>query len=177
MTEQPAQDKGGDMPPPLSPDNDLPGEANDVVIDDVELTDVESEVVAAERDAYRETLQHLQADFENYRKRMVKQQTEMSERANETLVQKLLPVLDTIGLAQAHEPSGSLDQVSTALLEVLKKEGLEKMETVNQPFDPTLHEAVAHEDGEGGPVVTEEMRSGYKWKGRVLRPAMVKVVG
>jgi len=134
--------------------------------------------VVAERDAYRATLQQLQADFENYRKRMIKQQGEVSERANEALVQKLLPILDTVDLAKAHEPSGPLEQVSVAFTDVLTKAGLERITAVDQPFDPTLHEAVAHEDGDDdAPRVKEELRAGYRWKGRVLRPAMVTVIG
>lgn len=133
--------------------------------------------LAAERDAYKETLQRLQADFENYRKRVLKQQAEATERANESLVTKLLSVLDTIDMAKQHEPSGSLEQIAVSLFEVLSREGLERIDSVEQPFDPTLHEAVAHEAGEGEPKVSEEMRAGYTWKGRVIRPAMVKVVG
>lgn len=137
----------------------------------------EDDVVAAERDAYRDTLQRLQADFENYRKRTQKQTAELAERANESLAIKLLGVLDTVDLAKAHEPNGSIEQVSVALLDVLTKEGLERINAVEQPFDPTLHEAVAHEEGEDGPKVSEELRAGYLWKGRVIRPAMVKVIG
>ncbi len=133
----------------------------------------------AERDQFKSALQHLQADFENYRKRVIKQQADDVARANEALVQKVLPVLDTIDLAIAHEPSKSLEQVSTALLDVLSKEGLERIPSVDAQFDPNEHEAVAHEpgDGESPAKVSEEMRAGYRWKGRVLRPAMVKVIG
>ena len=64
------------------------------------------------------------------------------------------------------------------LLETLQKAGLEPMVVEGQPFDPVQHEAVLHEPGEGGEsVVTESLRTGYLWKGRVLRPAMVKVKG
>jgi molecular chaperone GrpE len=133
--------------------------------------------VAKERDAYRETAQRLQADFENYRKRVIKQQADAAERASESLVVKLLTVLDTIELAQAHESNESVDQVANALLDVLNKEGLEKVRPVDEVFDPSVHEAVVHEPGEGEPTVTEVMRSGYVFKGRVVRPAMVKVVG
>lgn len=133
--------------------------------------------VAAERDAYRDTLQRLQADFENYRKRVIKQQAEAAERANEGLVIKLLDVLDTIDLAKEHDPNESVIQVASALLDLLTKEGLERIDAVDQPFDPTLHEAVMHESGEGESRVTAEMRAGYIWRGRVVRPAMVKVTG
>lgn len=133
--------------------------------------------VENERDSYRELAQRLQADFENYKKRVAKQDVERVARAEENLVIKLLPVLDTIDLALAHDPNGSLEQVRTSLLEVLEKSGLERVASVEDAFDPTHHEAVAHEPGEGEQRVGEIMRAGYKWNGRVVRPAMVKVVG
>jgi molecular chaperone GrpE len=130
-------------------------------------------------DEYKELAQRVQADFENYKKRVLKQQTEYVERAAEHLVQKLLPVLDTADLAMAHdEGNASLHQVVSALTEVLSKEGLERIDPIGQPFDPTEHDAVMHEPGDGGdPEVIEVMRAGYRWKSRVLRPAMVKVKG
>ena len=143
---------------------------------DFSVTDVVS-AIEKERDEMRDIALRLQADFENYRKRALKQQTETMERANESLVQKLLPVLDTIDLAKAHDPADSVEQISAALLEVLTREGLERIAAVNEPFDPTQHSAVAHEPGDGEPRVSEELRAGYRWKGRVLRPAMVKVIG
>lgn len=130
-----------------------------------------------ERDDYLDALRRLQAEFENYKKRVRRQEAELAERASEALVNKLLPVLDTIDLALAHDPSGPLNQVSTALYEVLSKEGLVRVDQTGAPFDPTFHDAVDHEHGEGDPEIAEVMRSGYQWKGRVLRPAMVKVKG
>ena len=131
--------------------------------------------LAAERDQFKDIALRLQADFENYKKRILKQQTEHLERAAETLVDKLLPVLDTFDLARAH--GEGLDQVHSALLEVLAKEGLERIDPVGEAFDPNEHDAVAHEEGDGEAAVCEVMRAGYRWKGRVLRPAMVKVRG
>ena len=131
-------------------------------------------------DEYKELAQRVQADFENYKKRVLKQQTEYLERAAEHLVEKLLPVLDTADLAVAHdEGNASLHQVMAALLEALGKEGLERIDPIGRPFDPNEHDAVMHEPGDDGeqPTVSEVMRAGYRWKGRVLRPAMVKVKG
>jgi len=136
--------------------------------------------LAKERDEYLDALRRLQADFENYKKRMVRQQTEHLERAAETLVSKLLPVFDTADLAIAHaEGSGleSVKQVWSALFDTLEKEGLERIDPEGEAFDPTVHEAVMHEPGEGAAHVVDVMRAGYRWKGRVLRPAMVKVAG
>jgi molecular chaperone GrpE len=133
-----------------------------------------------ERDDYRDALVRLQADFENYKKRMIKQQTDHLERASGALVDKLLPVLDTADLALAHGGGEDIKQVSSALAGVLEREGLERIDIdpAGARFDPTLHDAVAHEPGDGGEQeVVEVLRAGYRWKGRVLRPAMVKVRG
>ena len=133
--------------------------------------------LAAERDEYLDTLRRLQADFDNYRKRALKQQTETLERAAESLVMKLLEVLDTVDLARSHGEGDAIAPVAAKLAEVLEKEGLERIDPVGKPFDPNEHEAVAHEPGDGDPEVVGLMRAGYRWKGRVLRPAMVTVKG
>jgi molecular chaperone GrpE len=131
-----------------------------------------------QRDEYRDALIRLQADFENYKKRILKQQTEHLERAAQGLVEKLLPVLDTADLALAHGGGEDVKQITTSLVTALEREGLERIDPSGGPFDPTLHEAVAHEPSDGGDQeVVEVMRAGYRWKGRVLRPAMVKVRG
>src|SRR4051812_11645260 len=132
--------------------------------------------IARERDDYLDALKRLQADFENYKKRIIKQQTEHLERAAEGLVEKLLPVLDTFDLALKHGGEG-LDQVQGQLMAALEKEGLERIDPLDKPFDPNESEAVAHEEGDEGPVVSEVMRTGYRFKGKLLRPAMVKVKG
>jgi molecular chaperone GrpE len=138
-------------------------------------------ILIHERDDYRDALVRLQADFENYKKRMIKQQTDHLERAAGALVDKLLPVLDTADLAMAHGGGEDVKQVSAALAGVLEREGLERIDPQGARFDPTLHDAVAHEPGDGGEhgdqEVVEVLRAGYRWKGRVLRPAMVKVRG
>lgn len=146
-------------------------EAEAAVTDDIAA-------IAAERDEFKALAQRIQADFENYKKRVMKQQTEHLERAAEELVAKLLPVLDTADLAVAHGGGEAVEQVWLALSETLAKEGLERIDPKGEPFDPTRHEAVMHEEGEAeGPTVSDVMRAGYAWKGRVLRPAMVKVIG
>jgi molecular chaperone GrpE len=132
--------------------------------------------LAAERDDYLDQLRRLQADFENYRKRVLKQQEETAERATEGLVADLLPVLDACDAAAQHGDE-SAGPIAKALVEVLEKQGLVKLAPEGEAFDPNHHEAVAHEPGDEEPVVTEVLRPGYVWKGRVLRPAMVRVRG
>jgi molecular chaperone GrpE len=146
-------------------------------------------VLTRERDEYLAALQRTQADFENYRKRIARQQQEQSARAAADLVGKLLPVLDTLDLAEAHlnesldvsEDGKALRASRSMLNDILAKEGLERVDQAGVPFDPTCHDAVAHseadDEGDGGTVVEEVLRSGYRWKGQPLRPAMVRVRG
>ena len=154
---------------------------------DAEAVDVENDIdvaaMAKERDDYLDALRRLQADFENYKKRMVRQQTEHLERAAEQLVEKLLPVFDTADLALAHSGGpgdaafDAVQQVWSTLFDALAREGLQRIDPTGDPFDPNEHEAVMHEPGDGAAEVVDVMRAGYRWKGRVLRPAMVKVKG
>ena len=158
---------------------------------DLDALDFEPEIndpladAERERDSYLEALQHLQADFENYKKRVLRQQSELGAAGSRNLVTKLLPALDTLTLALAHATSESgsdevasvLSQISAAFVEVLAKEGLEVIEPLGKRFNPEEAEAVAHEDGDGEPTVSEVFRVGYRWHGQTLRPAMVKVTG
>jgi molecular chaperone GrpE len=155
------------------------GSSAEELINELEADLGELDRVSRERDEYLDALRHLQADFENYKKRMLRQQSEHQERAAEVLIGKLLPVFDTADLAVAHGGGEEVQQLRTSLFDVLGREGLERIDAADAPFDPTVHEAVVHEpDGEDtGPKVDEVMRAGYRWKGRVLRPAMVKVKG
>ncbi|MEZ5209145.1 MAG: nucleotide exchange factor GrpE [Acidimicrobiales bacterium] len=131
--------------------------------------------LAAERDEFREAFMRVKADFENYKKRSAKEHAERVARAAEQLVTELLPVLDGCDAAIAQGAS-DVEPIARSLLDVLEKSGLERLDPVGAPFDPELHEAVLHEPGDGGePVVVETMRTGYAWKGRVVRAAMVKV--
>jgi molecular chaperone GrpE len=110
---------------------------------------------------------------------MQRQQSDLVARAGEELASKLLPVLDTIDLAVQHGAGEGVEKIAGALLDVLTKEGLERIDPVGEAFDPNEHEAVAHEpgEGEGEPTVSNLMRAGYRWKGRLVRAAMVTVRG
>lgn len=150
--------------------------AAEAVVEDIE----DLATVVAARDQYLDSLRRLQADFENYKKRVQRQQVELQERAAEKLVEKLLPALDTFDLALAHaEVDAGLEQVYRSLMGALSESGLERLDPAGQPFDPNEHDAVLHEEGGDAPApeVIEVLRAGYRWKGRVLRPAMVKVKG
>jgi len=133
--------------------------------------------VLKERDEFKDIALRVQADFENYRKRAASQMGDELDRALGKLVEQLLPVLDACEAAVAHGVEG-VEQVWSSLIGALQKQGLEALDLAGQPFDPALADAVMHEEGDGSePVVLEVLRTGYRWKGRVLRAAMVKVKG
>jgi molecular chaperone GrpE len=153
--------------------------------DGVEVTDdlqaaadaleVDLELLLAEREQYLDAYRRAQADFENYRKQAQKRQEDAVVRALGSFVEKLLPVLDACDAALAHGAT-EVEPVLAALYGALGKEGLERIDPKGAAFDPAEAEAVLHEPGEGGEqVVSEVLRAGYRWRGRVLRPAMVKV--
>ena len=143
----------------------------------VTTSEVSIEDIAKERDEFKDIALRVQADFENYRKRAATQMSDELDRALGKLVEQLLPVLDACEAAVAHGVEG-VEQVWSSLLGALQKQGLEALDLAGKPFDPALADAVLHEEGDGSePVVFEVLRTGYRWKGRVLRAAMVKVKG
>jgi molecular chaperone GrpE len=152
-----------------------------VAVEEAELA-VEHDVEALliERDSFREMAQRLQAEFENYRKRVAAQTTDDINRATGRIAESLLPVLDACEAAFVAHPA-EIEPLFNLLLTELKKQGLEALDLSGQTFDPAKADAVIHEEGEGdgsgNPVVSDVLRTGYTWKGRVLRPAMVKVRG
>ena len=154
------------------------GEADTAEADatDELASEIESEIteLAAERDQYKDIAQRIQADFENYRKRVQQQIRDEAERASSKLAAALLPVLDATEAAYLRHPD-EVGPLLNVLLSELRKQGLEIVNLQDQPFDPNVAEAVAHEAADGGDVVVAEvLRSGYTWHGRTLRPAMVR---
>jgi len=146
----------------------------------------EAELAAARKEAadYRDHLMRLQAEFANYRKRVLKEQTRALELAAEPIVRRMLEVLDEFELAlMAAEQKPDFDKflhgvelVYAKLVETLRAEGLERIEAEGKPFDPERHEAlVGSGAGDGEPVVADVLRQGYTLKGRVVRPAGVRV--
>jgi molecular chaperone GrpE len=174
-----------------STDSEEDGEAVGWDESDVALIDVAA--LSSQRDEYLNALQRTQADFENYRKRVLRQQEEHSARAAVDLVGKLLPVLDALDLAVAHldthEGDGqqtteaqALRQARSLLIDVLAKEGLARIDEDGVSFDPSVHDAVSHspaapDDPGDDQSIDEVLRAGYRWRGQTLRPAMVRVKG
>lgn len=139
-----------------------------------DLADVDVEALIAERDQLRELAMRLQADFENFRKRTAAQAEGDRDRATGRLAEAMLPVLDAAEAAYVQHPD-EIGPLLNVMFGELRKHGLETLDLADQPFDPEVAEAVAHTPGDGGDVyVAEVLRSGYRWRGKTLRAAMVR---
>jgi molecular chaperone GrpE len=141
--------------------------------------------VRKERDEYLDHLKRLKAEFDNYRKRTDRERLEWTRQAVQGFVGDLLPRIDDLERAiEASASSGedsSLQQGVRMILDQLRKQleehGLRPIESVGQPFDPTIHDAVLQvtDDEHPDKTVIEELRKGYTFHGRVIRPAQVKI--
>ncbi len=136
----------------------------------------------AEAASHLDDLKRVAADFENFRRRALRDQSETTQRAAERVTTDLLPVLDSFDAALAFEPSTEPEEKLLAgmrrtheqLMAILAGHGLEIVPTVGEIFDPEVHEAVmSAEGGNGRLVVAEELRRGYRLKDRLVRPALV----
>jgi len=134
---------------------------------------------------YLNRLMYLQADFENYRKRVEKEIYEAAQRTNEKLIVNLLGIIDELEIAiQSGKKTDNMEAVINGVEMVLKKlyvtlehEGLKKIDALGKPYDPSRHEVVLktptseHEEG----TVIEEVRKGFMLKDKVIRPSLVKI--
>ena len=135
----------------------------------------------AEAGTYLDDLRRVAADFDNYRKRAVRDQQTIVDRAAERVLSAMLPVLDSFDAALTIEPSTETEEqllrgmrsTHSQLMDVLMREGLEPIPALGEPFDPEVHEAVMTTGGDGPLVVADELRRGYRLRGRVLRAALV----
>ena len=130
-------------------------------------------------DQYLADLQRVSAEFANFRKQANRRNAEATTRALADLAGRLLPILDACDAAIS-QGADDVVAIRKAVLDALEPVGLEVLDPNGDPFDPTLHEAVAHEPADkadDAPEVVEVVRRGYVWAGRVIRPAMVRVRG
>jgi molecular chaperone GrpE len=150
----------------------------------IESLVAERDALATEKDQLREQMMRRQADFENFRRRVERDRTEFAEYAGMETVKVLLPTIDdferalkSVPAEESGEFGKGIELIYQRLLEALKKAGLEPIETVGKKFDPHLHHAIEMvdtPDAEDSTILAEYQR-GYYFKGRLLRPAMVKV--
>lgn len=129
-------------------------------------------------------LQRLQAEFDNYRRRVADQQASVLNMAKEDVILQLLPLIDNVDRALAHVPEDLKDNawakgvagVAKQATDTFTNIGVSKVETIGQPFDHNTMEAIAAEGEGDGEVVSDELQAGYKLGDKVIRPAMVKVI-
>lgn len=159
-------------------------ETNNGSAPDTEMLTAEDALAQAQAQAaeYLDLLQRERASFINYRRRSELEQKEWQQYAGLQLIKKLLPVVDDFerALAQAPDPAANpwvagLTMINRKLRKILEDEGVTPIESLNQPFDPNLHEAVEYDSGEGEDIVVTELARGYRMRDRVIRPAMVRV--
>jgi molecular chaperone GrpE len=160
----------------------------EIVVEDLEdLREPEEIQDEAEQDlsveGYIEHLQRLKAEFDNYRKRVERERGQLEDRITGDFCKKLLPILDDLERTFTHTKGSSeamlagIKLVYKNLLGLLEREGLSRIPALGEVFDPHIHEAVMVEADHSGQseMVTEEIQRGYMHKGRLLRPAKVKV--
>lgn len=162
----------------VSPDEDKTSADGAAPAAAVEAEVVEPDVGEVEQPDYLGDLQRVQADFANYRKRMMRESAEAADRGAERVVAQLLPVLDNFERAIAHGEGGEgVELVFKELKAVLENGGLEEVPGEGAPFDPQVHEAVESREDESvsEDVVRAVHRRGYTMNGKLLRAAMVGV--
>jgi molecular chaperone GrpE len=143
---------------------------------------IERDGLKAERDELRELLLRRQAEFDNFRKRTEKERSDFVQYAGMELVREILPVLDDFDRAMKVEGGNpeyvkGVQMIYNRMFDTLKKQGLEPIETSGKQFDPHLHEAVQRVETKDSPdgAILGEFQRGYNFKGKLLRPSMVKV--
>jgi molecular chaperone GrpE len=143
---------------------------------------IERDGLKAERDEVKELLLRRQAEFDNFRKRSEKERSEYVQYAGMEIVREILPILDDFDRARkveggSPEYTKGVELIYTHMCETLKKLGLEPIETAGQRFDPHLHQAVERVETKDSPdgTILGEFQRGYNFKGKLLRPSMVKV--
>jgi molecular chaperone GrpE len=145
--------------------------------------DEEIAALTAERDSYLDQLQRTMADFANYRKRVDQERQLARQLATRDLLQTLVPIIDDFERAMNSMPPEEkqspwvqgVELIQRKLVGLLEREGVSKVESLGQPFDPSVHEAVATEPNNQDNIVVEVYQQGYQQSGHLLRPAMVKV--
>ncbi len=148
--------------------------APDVGAEESDVSEIDVLALLDERNQFKEMAQRVQAEFQNFKRVSAERAQADSDRATGRLAEAMLPVLDAAEAAFVNHPDEIGPLLNQMLVELMKS-GLEAPDPAGQPFDPDLAEAVAHEPGGGGdPVVADVLRTGYSWKGKTLRPAMVR---
>ncbi len=178
--EEPAAGSASSADPALSGDEAVEVESEPEPEQESEPEPVLSvlDLLTAERDQHLNDLQRVTAEFANFRKQTDKRNAEIVRQAAARVMQAILPVLDACDAAALQEVAG-VEPIAAQLRSVLESEGLEIIDQT-EAFDPNRHEAAMSEPADEDqvePMVSEVLRTGYAFNGRILRAAMVKVKG
>ena len=165
----------------MSPEEQDPASVTDLNAQVAALT-AERDRLAAEKAELYDRLLRRQAEFDNFRKRTERDRSDFLQYAGMEFIREILPVVDDFERALKVESADAryargVELIYSRLYESLKKMGLEPMDTVEKTFDPNLHQAVERVETDDVPdqSILEEFQKGYNFKGKLLRPAMVKV--
>ena len=169
------------------PNASADGEAGDLPVDEAEATDddpafAQLAAVSAERDEYLDQLQRSRAEFANYRRRVEQERQIIGDLAKRDALIQFLPVVDDFERALAAVPESErsnswlsgITLIQQKLAGILERAGVSPIDALGEPFDPSLHEAVASEPGTAGSHVVEVYQKGYRVGDQLARPAMVK---
>ncbi|MES1262416.1 MAG: nucleotide exchange factor GrpE [Acidobacteriota bacterium] len=157
-------------------------EQSESAADELTQLRAERDNIKADREELRELLLRRQAEFDNFRKRTERERSDYLQYASMEAVRDLLPVLDDFERALKAEAGNAdyakgVEMIYSRMYESLKKLGLEPIETAGQPFDPHLHQAIERVPTDKAPdnTVLGEFQRGYNFRGKLLRPSMVRV--
>ena len=165
-------------------DNEIPETKETITILKTEYEALKAKV--DEKDSFQDKYLRAHAEFENARKRMEKDKADFLKYANEGFVLDFLPIIDSLEMSEKHIKEAKdfkavqegVDMIHVLIQKFLKDIGVEKIKTIGEKFDPHFHEAVETvdlKDEEEGTIV-EELKPGYTFNGKLLRPASVKIV-
>lgn len=184
-TNASSQEEAGQIRSDQEKENEVPISDESGEVNDAELT-VEELLAKAleEKEACQDKMLRMAAEMENYKKRMHRERDNLLKYAGEALIRDLLPTIDNLERALAHEPGGDVssfmegvDMTLKGLLSTLEKAGLIPISSVGEPFNPNLHEAMVMEASKEVPdqCIIREFEKGYNYKDRLLRAAKVVV--
>jgi molecular chaperone GrpE len=166
----------------MSPEAEANAASSTTEQDPLAKLTAERDTIAAAKNEAQDLLLRTRAEFENFRKRVEREKMEIMDHAGMRVVETLLPVIDDLERALQVECSDKeyakgMELIQGRLLETLKKVGLEPIEAMGATFDPNLHYAIDRVSGSDAEdqTILAEFQKGYNFKGKLLRPAMVKV--
>src|SRR6266508_364189 len=187
MKKIPVTDSKEANKPDLAKERSTSSPEKPVALSEVDQIEAEDPMAGlqADLDRFRDLALRSQADFENYKKRCAREKEEAIKYANNSLLQRLVAIIDNfeLGLAAAKEQGeqspiySGMVLVQKQLNDLLSENGLQGIEAEGKKFDPNVHEAIAHEPSDQVPegFVLRQARRGYRFKDRLLRPAKVVV--